>query len=261
MKLAIFSDLHNEFTPWIPSESIKDADVVILAGDIDVGDKGVLWAAKTFSQPVIYVPGNHEFYKGVYQSVLKKMRTAAHGTNVHLLNNDIVTIDGVQFIGSTLWTDFELSGTKSTSALFALEKMYDYRVIRFNQGGRYRKLTVGDTVRLHSDGLVYLKQQLAISKNNNQKAVIISHHGPSVQSVAPEYKDDKLAPAYCSNLDDILHEFEPQLWIHGHTHHNVDYRIGKTRVLSNQRGYTPEERVKTFNENFMIEILPEKELS
>lgn len=65
-------ELHNEFKPWVPLESIKAADVVILAGDIDVVDKGVLWAAKTFNQPVIYVPGNHELYKGVYQSVLKK---------------------------------------------------------------------------------------------------------------------------------------------------------------------------------------------
>lgn len=254
MKLAIFSDLHNEFTPWIPPESIKDADVVILAGDIDVGDKGILWAAKIFSQPVIYVPGNHEFYKGVYQSVLKKMHTAAQGTNVHLLNNGKITIDGVQFIGSTLWTDFELFGTKATNALFALEKMYDYRVIHFNQGGRIRKLTVGDTLRLHNEGLAYLKQQLAISKNNNQKTVAISHHGPSTQSITPEYKDDKLAPAYCSNLDELLHEFAPQLWIHGHTHYNVDYQVGNTRVLSNQRGYVPEERVKTFDESFMVEI-------
>lgn len=171
-----------------------------------------------------------------------------------LLNDGEITIGGMQFIGSTLWTDYDLSNSKSTSALFALEKMHDYRVIRFNQGGRYRKLTVGDTVRLHSEGLTYLKQQLAISKNNNQKTVVISHHGPSAQSVTPEYKDDKLAPAYCSNLDAILHEFEPQLWIHGHTHHNVDYHIGKTRVLSNQRGYVPEERVKTFDESFIIEI-------
>jgi predicted phosphodiesterase len=211
MKLAIFSDLHNEFTPWIPPESVKQADIVILAGDIDVGDKGVLWASNTFNQPVIYVPGNHEYYKGVYQSVLKKMCAAAVGTNVHLLNNNAVAIDGVQFIGSTLWTDFDLCHDKETSALFALEEMHDYRVIRFNQGGRFRKLTVGDTVRLHSKGLAYLKQQLAISKNSNQKTVVISHHGPSAQSVTPEYKDDKLAPAYCSNLDAILHEFGPKL--------------------------------------------------
>lgn len=254
MKLAIFSDLHNEFTPWVPPESVKQADIVILAGDIDVGDKGVLWAAKIFSQPVIYVPGNHEYYKGVYQSVLKKMRAAAIGTNVHLLNNGEVVIDGVQFIGSTLWTDFNLCDTKSTSALFAIEKMHDYHVIRFNQGGRFRKLTVGDTVRLHGEAILFLKQQLATSKTNNQDVVVISHHAPTAQSVMSEYKADKLSPAYASNLDAILHEFSPQLWIHGHTHYDVDYQVGKTRVLSNQRGYVPEERVKTFNENFLIEI-------
>jgi len=254
MKLAIFSDLHNEFTPWVPPESVKQADIVILAGDIDVGEKGVLWAAKTFSQPVIYVPGNHEYYKGVYQSVVKKMRAAAVGTNVHLLNNGEVVIDGVQFIGSTLWTDFDLCDNKATSALFAVEKMHDYRVIRFNQGGRFRKLTVGDTVRLHSEALLFLKQQLAISKTNNQEVVVISHHAPTAKSVMPEYKADKLSPAYCSHLDVMLDEFGPQLWIHGHTHYNVDYQVGQTRVLSNQRGYVPEERVKTFDENFIVEI-------
>ena len=127
------------------------------------------------------------------QSNIKKMHTAAQDTNVHLLINGKITIDGMQFIGSTLWTDFELFGTKATNALFALEKMYDYRVIRFNHSDRYRKLTVGDTVRLHSEGLAYLKQQLAISKNNNQKTVAISHHDPSTQSIIPEYKEDKLA--------------------------------------------------------------------
>ncbi|MGV2873206.1 metallophosphoesterase [Colwellia sp. E150_009] len=254
MKLAIFSDLHNEFTPWVPPESVKQADVVILAGDIDVGDKGVLWATKTFHQPVIYVPGNHEYYKGVYQAVLKKMKAAADNTNVHLLNNREVTIDGTKFIGSTLWTDFDLCHTKATSALFAKDKMHDYRVIRFNQGGRYRKLTVGDTVRLHSEAILFLKQQLASAKTHNQDVVVVSHHAPSAQSIMPDYKLDKLSPAYCSNLDDILHEFEPQLWIHGHTHYNVDYHVGKSRVISNQRGYVPEERIKNFNESYIVEI-------
>ena len=43
------------------------------------------------------------------------------------------------------------------------------------------------------------------------------------------------------------------LWIHGHTHFNVDYAIGSTRIVSNQRGY-PMERSAGFNARVIVEV-------
>ena len=62
MKIQIYSDLHLEFARFDPAPS--DADVVILAGDIDIKSRGVSWANDTFQCPVIYVCGNHEYYGG-----------------------------------------------------------------------------------------------------------------------------------------------------------------------------------------------------
>lgn len=61
MRIHLLSDLHNEFDLFEPE--VRDADVVILAGDINVKTRGVEWAKNTFTCPVLYVPGNHEFYR------------------------------------------------------------------------------------------------------------------------------------------------------------------------------------------------------
>jgi hypothetical protein len=40
------------------------ADLVVLAGDIDHGIKGVVWARQAFPGiPVLYVAGNHDHYE------------------------------------------------------------------------------------------------------------------------------------------------------------------------------------------------------
>ena len=110
MKLHILSDLHLEFDPFpMPS---TDADIVVLAGDIDLGTGGLAWAMNAIRKPVIYVPGNHEFYFRHMNKTAIEMREIAAGSgNIHLLDNDEVIIDGVRFLGCTLWTNFELFGS------------------------------------------------------------------------------------------------------------------------------------------------------
>lgn len=109
MKLLILSDLHLEFALFQPAET--DHDVVILAGDIGVGPETIAEAAHLFAgKPIIFVPGNHEYYNTVLNECAEIMRNKAKGLGVHFLDNDEVVIDGVRFIGSTLWTDFRLFG-------------------------------------------------------------------------------------------------------------------------------------------------------
>jgi Icc-related predicted phosphoesterase len=67
-----------------------------------------------------------------------------------------------------------------------------------------------------------------------------THHAPSARSLSPRYAQDPVSAAYASNLDDLVEAYAPALWIHGHTHYSVDYTIGSTRVVSNQRGYRDE---------------------
>jgi len=107
MKLHILSDLHTEFADFDPPET--DANMVVLAGDIGVGSGGIQWAERWSPKvPVIYVPGNHEFY-GHDIRITDRLQAVAPD-NIHVLNNDVLELDGVRFLGSTLWTDFRLYG-------------------------------------------------------------------------------------------------------------------------------------------------------
>lgn len=59
MKLHILFVLHRDLAGEIEIPD-SDADVVILAGDIDGGFESVRWAMRTFDKPAIFVAGNHE---------------------------------------------------------------------------------------------------------------------------------------------------------------------------------------------------------
>ena len=107
MKLYVLSDLHLEFAPFIPPK--VDCDIVVLAGDIHIGLKAIPWVKQHFAERrVIYVLGNHEYYRQAIPKHLHKLRELARMSNVHLLENEALTLDDLVFLGCTLWTDFDL---------------------------------------------------------------------------------------------------------------------------------------------------------
>lgn len=70
MNALVISDLHLEFSTI--DLDISDADIVVLAGDIHLGARALPWIQQQCADiPVIYVPGNHEFYRGEYSRVLR----------------------------------------------------------------------------------------------------------------------------------------------------------------------------------------------
>src|SRR5690242_17773369 len=107
MKINILSDLHlnHEGLP----HPRNDADVVVLAGDIARPAQAVEWA-REFDRPVIYVPGNHEFYGDSIDARRAELRALCGGTHIRLLDQGETIIEGVRFLGTTLWTDLELLG-------------------------------------------------------------------------------------------------------------------------------------------------------
>lgn len=107
MKVLIYSDLHNEFDRFIPPD--VSADVVVLAGDIDLQARGVLWANETFTTPVVYCVGNHERYKGHLDRTVEKMKSVA-APHVHVMENESLILGNVRFLVATGWTDFGSTG-------------------------------------------------------------------------------------------------------------------------------------------------------
>src|SRR5262249_21633012 len=137
MKLRVLSDIHLEH--HMPADvPACEADLVILAGDIANGREGIDWAARTFDVPVVYVPGNHEYYESNCDTVDRMMANAsAEFANVSVLNDGVAEFsdaDGtrVRVIGTTWWTDYRLFGNeRETDAMFACASvMMDHRLIR-----------------------------------------------------------------------------------------------------------------------------------
>ena len=247
MKIQILSDIHIEFQPFtIP---ITDADVVVLAGDIHLREKGVKWAIENIpDKPVIYLLGNHEYYGSAYPKLVNKLKDYASGTNVYILENDLVTIEDVTFLGCTLWTDFKLFENARIAGYEASQNMTDFKKIRLSP--QYSKLKPIDTVEIYRKSVSWLKNTLS---SLSEKIVVVTHHAPSKKSVPSQHQEDILSAAYASNLDDFVSESGAKLWIHGHIHNNLDYKIGSTRIICNPRGY-PDELNTLFQPEFCIEI-------
>lgn len=248
MKIQILSDLHIEFQPFQLRET--EADVIVLAGDIHVGEKGVKWAITNIpNKPVIYVLGNHEYYGHAYPRLVQKLKDVALGTNVYVLENDAVAIAGVNFFGCTLWTDFQLFGDPRIAGYEATQKMTDFRRIRVNPShSKFRSI---DAAIVHRKSISWLQANLA--SHQSEKLVVLTHHAPSKKSVPLEYQAELLSAAYASHLDDLITDSQVTLWIHGHTHHSWDYKIDSTRIICNPRGY-PDEPNNSFDPELVIEI-------
>lgn len=132
MKLHVLSDLHLSVAAFDAPKT--NADVVILAGDIARPKEAIAWAS-SFTQPVLYVPGNHEFYGGSMASTVQELKHLCGRSDIRVLDNDAAVIGGVRFLGTTLWTDFRLFGEGEKRDLAireALGFMRDFSVIRIS---------------------------------------------------------------------------------------------------------------------------------
>ncbi len=246
MKIALYSDLHLEFLSSVETfpEFKTDADVVVLAGDIGAGDEGVKWAKREFEQPVVIIAGNHEHYGRNLRQTLRVCYKAAEGSHVHFLEDDEVVIDGVRFLGCTLWTDLDLWGEdeRERCAVYADRYINDFRVIKYGIDEHNlmdRKLTPMRMRDIHLESRAWLGHEF--DNGFDGKTVVISHHLPSIKSVAERFltdeRDSLITAAFASRLDAEIEKWQPDLWLHGHTHDSCDYRIGRTRVVCNPRGY------------------------
>jgi Icc-related predicted phosphoesterase len=253
MRIRVLSDLHREFG-HIPLPDVA-ADVVVLAGDIDRGTRGVTWARMTFPDvPVLYVAGNHEHYDERIGRLHEKLREAAAGSNVHILENGTFAFNGYRFFGATLWTDFNLFNDPFAAMAAAGSKergMNDYRKIRRRDTGR---LQPKHTAMLHADTRLALIRFL--ETGDRARSIVVTHHAPSILSLPDNKHADPISAAYASNLEGLIVANGPALWVHGHIHRPRDYLIEKTRIVNNAFGYFDNTEIENrgFRSDLVLEV-------
>lgn len=244
MYIRIISDIHLEHRDGKWGKAIKliqelDTDketVLCIAGDLSTFHRKewvqFLKAVSKKFHSVVYVPGNHEFY---YNNNFPDTPDVDLPNNVFLLNRNYVVIGNVLFLGTTLWSDL----SNPVYGMIAERGMNDYRNIKCTDSNYV--LSADRSTEEHNKNVRFIKNVLNLFKEETLKSVIVTHHLPSFSAISEEYKGRNLNYAYASNLDDIILEYKPNLWINGHSHSFYDAIIGETRVIRNPVGY-PNER-------------------
>ncbi len=254
MKIQILSDLHIENNQEYRFD-LSGIDLCIMAGDIFESSKEncYQWLVEKMGKfsniPVIYILGNHEFYDGKYPDTIYKAKEQVKGSNIHILENDMITINGVNFLGCTLWTDFTLFGDPIEAGRQCRKSIPDFCYNLIEIGNYGSKMHPEDAAYIHKESVLWLKNML--QKLQGETNIVITHHAPSMQSVGERYKKDITSSAFASHLDDIILQYTPTYWIHGHMHQSLSYWLGKTRVLCNPLGICIN---KHFKKRFIIEI-------
>lgn len=252
MKIQLYSDLHIESMGYYSLPQL-DSELIILAGDIDVGMHGIEWAQELtvlHKKPVIYLAGNHEYYRGDYSQLTQSFRDyAAQYDKLIYLEKDEVIIEGVRILGTTLWTNY----------------FHEYGVIERDRNMAVLNEALNDHILITIDGEAFTTRK---AYEENQKAekwlrqkldepfegktLVITHHSPSLKCSHRDFGLNQFSSGFVSNLDDLVKKAD--LWFYGHTHCNEDLMIGKCRIVSNQKGYP---REKAAGEEYQHELLIE----
>lgn len=262
--LQFASDIHLEMRKTIPIiKPVKDKNVYLcLCGDIgnpylENYEKFLKIHSELFTH-ILIISGNHEYYSvrnivsiGETDAMIEKI--VSKYKNITYLNKSGLIIDGVKFIGCTLWSDV------SSIPDIAEKVMNDYKYIYVKKNKKNNKknknqdksqnssdekykrlLKASDVCEMNKECIEWIKHEINKFKETDKykKIIILTHHAPSFSMLN---KSDVYSPCYATNYNDIMGK-PVSIWISGHSHHSNHIRINNTLCVSNCMGY-PGEKV------------------
>lgn len=253
MTIQYASDLHLEFhrnEEYLKQNPIKPVgEVLVLAGDIvpfsKIRNFDYFFDSLSANFEMVYwIPGNHEYYHSElterFESLYENIRN-----NVVLLNNQSIVHEDVQLIFSTLW-----SKISPVNAWRIENSINDFRYIRYN-GNR---LNAAQFNNLHKECLRFLEEELYFKKA--EKQIVVTHHVSTFLNYPEKYRNDMLNDAFGTELTGLIEKTEPDYWIYGHHHSNIpEFKIGETKLCTNQLGYVSLAEHHLFQTNRKIEFL------
>jgi predicted phosphodiesterase len=236
MKIDIFSDIHLDH--WMAKvyqdrraravlrEFIRagrsDASTVIFAGD---GGNGIHWYEAILTvlneeyDNVIATPGNHDFYRT--PGYTKDWFTAGNATEISREREWAEITEVVSYAACPLWTNFR---DREGFGILAMNSISDWLYVP--------ELVEGGWDVTHKE---YYKYRDKLKRSKPEIAV--THFPPIVQSVHPMYAGQALNTYFCNDDEEMFVKMEAKLWVHGHTHSEMDYRHNGTRVVAHPIGY------------------------
>ena len=277
LRIQLASDLHLERYPDFVPQPAPQADVLVLAGDIGSYQPGSLLTTDDFAltrfspqapgspwRRVLFVPGNHE-YDGLDLSATRlRLRALCDELGITWLDREVVVIDGVRFLGTTLWSDFEaLAATERTETKRQQALSKAFRAANFylrkNTTRRDDQPMLAEALR--EEGLAcqaWLREALA--QPHEGTTVVVTHFAPTLHSADPRYGLVPGTAGFCNGLDELLPHAD--LWVHGHLHCPVDHTVrGRARerewacrIVANPRGYFSKGEQAGFVERRVVEV-------
>lgn len=253
MKISLHSDIHNELRDEEFIISAPDADVILFAGDVHDAIKAPDYyrrvAEANPEAQILFINGNHEYYKHNYQQVLQFHRDEfIHDQRIHFLENDFIEIDGVEFIGATLWTNFSVPMEDSSIDYPSLiqQRISDFYLIHYGN----ELIKPSHMVALFEKSHQFIK--LRLTKSNASKRVVVTHFSPHPELAHTDFVGSPLTPYFITDCRDLF-TLAPDLWCWGHTHCNAFTGAQYSGVWceSNQLGYQEEQT------NYQVEQLIE----
>lgn len=230
--IQVASDLHFEF---LSEESQRvvfgpdhvKGDILVLAGDL-TNDPNDFKCFVGKANHIIIVMGNHEYYGHKLDRIQYWKTSFEDFGSVHVMDNEVLELPeyDLRIIASTLWASL----AEGTQAEECRRCIADFTAIR--------GMTTDLYMQLHQKAVDYISHVLASPFDG--KTVVVTHHAPSWRSNHPKFAASAVAGLFCSNLEYLMEEYSPELWIHGHTHDAWDYNVFNTRVVCNPSGYYKE---------------------
>ncbi|MEN9904862.1 MAG: hypothetical protein RLZZ555_1427 [Pseudomonadota bacterium] len=271
MRLQLLSDLHLEANPDFVAEPAPGADLLVLAGDVgsyQARSAGAMsepdWGLQRFSPlpqyagwptPVLFVPGNHEYDGLDFDQAHAGLRAACDRLGIIWLEREQLLLDGVRFLGTTLWADYDAlaQGLDLARALQQRGKAFRAANFYLEKMGTRRSGSLFDAAAMREQALLcqaWLEQALA--RPHEGPTVVVTHFAPSLRSADPRYGRTPGTAGFCNALDGWMEQAD--LWLHGHLHCAHDYRVGRCRVVANPLGYASKNEQRDFMPALCLEV-------
>ena len=267
MKLQLLSDLHLEVHPRFQAAPAEDADLLVLAGDIGSYQPGSRLREADFGltrfsprhgwpTPVLYVPGNHEYDNADFDATHERLRDLCEALDIQWLERESRIIDGVRFVGTTLWADFDAlveTGDSMTETLRKRGKAMRAANFYLEKAATMRagEVFLAEALREHSlTCQAWLREALA--QDFEGPTVAVTHFAPTLSSADPRYGLSPGTAGFCNSLDELLPRAD--LWLHGHLHCAFDYVKHGCRVVANPLGYVGKGEQEGFRPGLLIEV-------